>query len=67
MGINEYKQLSEDDTYTANDLMKILRIGKTAVYDLIKESYSNKINFKVIKINKLYRIPKSSFDNWFNS
>ena len=29
------------NTYTAEDLMQILRLGKTAVYDLIKKSYKN--------------------------
>lgn len=47
--------------------MNILNIGKTAVYDLIKDSYINEKNFKVIKIGKLYRVPKTSFDNWFQS
>ncbi len=52
-------------TYTADDIMKILNIGKTAVYDLIKDSLRNNKNFKVIKIGKLYRVPKTSFDDWF--
>lgn len=55
------------NTYTAEDLMQILRLGKTAVYDLIKKSYKNGENFKVIKVGKQYRVPKSSFDCWFNS
>ena len=54
-------------TYTADDIMKILNIGKTAVYDLIKDSLRNNKNFKVIKIGKLYRVPKTSFDDWFQS
>jgi len=54
-------------TYTAKEIMNILNIGKTAVYDLIKDSYINEKNFKVIKIGKLYRVPKTSFDNWFQS
>ena len=53
------------ETYTAEEIMEILNIGKTAVYELIKDSYINKNNFKVLKIGKLYRIPKKSFDEWF--
>ena len=34
-------------TYTAKEIMNILNIGKTAVYDLIKDSYINEKNFKV--------------------
>lgn len=52
-------------TYTAEDIMKILNIKKTAVYDLIKDSFKNEKNFRVIKIGKLYRVPKTSFDDWF--
>ena len=56
----------EIETYTAEEIMQILKIGKTAVYDLIKDSYKNNKNFKVLKIGKLYRIPKNSFCNWFS-
>ena len=60
-------QVISNDTYTPEDLKQKLGLGKTALYNFIKDWYKNKENFKVIKIGKLYRIPKVSFDNWFNS
>ena len=53
------------DTYTAEEIMAILKIGETTGYALIRDAYKNNKYFKVLKVGKLYRIPKQSFDNWF--
>ena len=53
------------DTYTAEEIMAILKIGETTAYALIRDAYKNNKYFKVLKVGKLYRIPKQSFDNWF--
>lgn len=53
--------------YEAEDIQKILKIGKNKVYDFLEDVYSNTHFFKVIKIGKLYRVPKKSFDDWLNS
>ncbi len=53
--------------YEAEDIKKILKIGKNKVYDFLEDVYSNTHFFKVIKIGKLYRVPKKSFDDWLNS
>ena len=53
------------DTYTAEEIMAILKIGETTAYTLIRDAYKNNKYFKVLKVGKLYRIPKQSFDNWF--
>lgn len=53
--------------YEAEDIQKILKIGKNKVYDFLEDVYSNTHFFKVIKIGKLYRVPKKSFDEWLNS
>ena len=50
--------------YTAEDIQEILHIGKNKVYEFLEDVYTNTHFFKVIKIGKLYRIPKKSFDNW---
>lgn len=52
--------------YEADDIQKILKIGKNKVYDFLDDVYSNTHFFKVIKIGKLYRVPKNSFDQWLN-
>ena len=53
--------------YEAEDIQKILKIGKNKVYDFLEDVYSNTNFFKVIKIGKLYRVPKKSFNDWLNS
>ena len=49
----------ESAVYTPKDIQEILRISRTAAYALIA-----KAPFRVIKIGKVYRIPKQKFDNW---
>lgn len=62
---NVYQENNDIDTYTVEDIMKFLKIGKTSAYEFIKDAYRNNKYFKVIKIGKLYRINKKSFDSWF--
>ena len=52
--------------YEAGDIQRILKIGKNKVYCFFFFLYSRTHYFKVIKIGKLYRVPKKSFDKWFN-
>ena len=49
----------KSDVMTVEDLMEYLSIGKTTAYKILK---SGKI--KVIRIGKLYRIPKQSVDEY---
>ena len=53
---------TEVKAYTVSDIMKILQIGKNNAYELC-----NSNTFNVIKIGKLIRIPKSSFDRWLDN
>ena len=61
--------MDEDNkkVYEAKDIQKILKIGKNKIYDFLEDVYSNTHFFKVIKIGKLYRVPKKSFNDWLNS
>lgn len=52
--------------YVAEDIQNILKIGKNKVYDFLEDVYSNTHFFNVIKIGKLYRVPKKSFDEWLS-
>ncbi len=54
--------ICEKKTYTVAEIMEILGIGRTAAYDLTRKGL-----FKVIRIGKLLRINKESFDQWFDS
>lgn len=57
---------NEKKVYDAEDIQKILKIGKNKVYTFLEDVYSNTHFFKVIKIGKLYRVPKKSFDLWLS-
>nr|WP_288547797.1 helix-turn-helix domain-containing protein [uncultured Blautia sp.] len=50
--------------YDIEDLQELLGIGRTRAYQLVKEAYEKQQPFKVIKLGKLYRIPKNPFDDW---
>ncbi len=57
------KNVSEEKrTYTVSEVAKILDIGKSSAYNLVKCNV-----FRSIKIGKTIRIPKKSFDAWLNS
>ena len=61
--------------YSVADIQMLLGIGKSKAYQFLEEVYKSQFPFIVIKIGKLYKIPKRSFDelvkdgmktrNWF--
>ena len=53
---------TEKRAYTVPDIMEILQIGRNNAYELC-----NSNTFNVIRIGKLIRIPKSSFDRWLEN
>ena len=53
--------------YNAEDIQKILGIGKSRTYIFLDEVYRHNGPFRVIKVGKLYRVPMQSFDEWLNS
>ena len=48
-------------TYTVQEIMEILSIGRTKAYELCHSGL-----FKTLKIGRVIRINKASFDDWFN-
>ena len=52
--------LYEKKTYTVQEIMKILSVGKNAAYQLVAEN-----KFKSV-IGSSIRISKESFDKWLN-
>ena len=48
-------------TYTVQELMDMLAIGRTKAYELC-----NSDCFITIRIGRIIRINKASFDDWFN-
>ncbi len=60
-----YNALPEARVYLPHDIQKFLGLGK-AVYEYLEQVYKTQTPFRVIKVGKIYRIPKQSFDNWLN-
>ncbi len=52
--------------YDVTDIQKILGLSRSKVYLWLEEVYKAKFPFRVIKIGKLYKIPKDSFDKWID-
>lgn len=58
----------DQQVYLAADIQRILGIGKSKSYTFLEEVYKQKNPpFRVIKIGKLFRVPKASFDAWLNA
>ena len=53
--------------YSISEIQKLWGLGRTKTYNFLDEVYKKQEPFRVIKIGKLYRIPKDSFDKWLNS
>ena len=53
--------------YSISEIQKLLSLGRTKTYNFLEEVYKKQEPFRVIKIGKLYRIPKDSFDKWLNN
>ena len=57
----------ERQVYFASDIQKILGIGRSKCYYFLSEVYqSDAPIFRVIKVGKLFRVPKDSFNAWIN-
>lgn len=56
--------VTEQKVYFAEDIQRFLGLGKSKTYEYLQDVYKRQKPFRVIKIGKLFRIPKQSFDNW---
>lgn len=50
--------------YDVSDVQRLLGLGRSTTYVFLEEVYKNQKPFKIIKIGKLYKVPKDSFDKW---
>lgn len=50
--------------YFAEDIQIALGLGKSKTYEYLQEVYRKQCPFRVIKVGKLFRVPKNSFDSW---
>ena len=55
----------ETMVYLASDIQKALGLGRSKTYLFLDEVYRQQENppFRVIKVGKLFRVPKKSFDD----
>mgnify|MGYP001916866437 CR=1 FL=1 len=58
--------LNDKKVYDVEDIQKLLGIGRSKAYAFLDEAYQKQEPFRVIKIGKLFRVPKQSFDNWLD-
>ncbi len=54
----------EKQVYDAEDIQKLLGIGRSKAYAFLDETYEKQKPFRVIRIGRLYRVPKEAFDRW---
>lgn len=66
--MNETKKTTDDcEVYLAEDIQRILGIGRSKSYYFLDEVYrSENPQFRVLKVGKLFRVPKKPFDSWLN-
>lgn len=60
------RDMSNSKVYSAEEIQRLLGIGRSKVYDYLEKVYKEKKPFRVIKIGRIYRIPKESFDSWIS-
>ena len=53
--------------YLASDIQKALSLGRSKTYQFLEEVYQRQEPFRVIKVGKLFRVPRESFDRWINA
>lgn len=57
---------TEKMVYGAEDIQVMLSLGRNSTYSFLEKVYAEQKPFRVIKIGKSIRVPKTSFDNWLN-
>lgn len=53
---------TKKETYTVKEVSEILGVCTKTTYRLVKEEF-----FPVVKVGRVIRISKKSFDNWLNN
>ena len=54
----------EKKVYEAEDIQKLLGLGRNRAYTYLEDVYKKQEPFRVIKIGRLYKVPKEAFDKW---
>lgn len=59
--------MEDKKVYLASDVQRALGIGRSKSYEFLEEVYQKQEPFRVIKVGKLFRIPRKSFDDWIDA
>ncbi|MBR1703213.1 MAG: helix-turn-helix domain-containing protein [Lachnospiraceae bacterium] len=59
---NYNPETREKKTYSVQEIAEILEISRSKAYELCQHA-----DFKVIRLGRIIRISKASFDSWFDS
>lgn len=62
--IEEQAKQLEPKVYVAHEVQQLLGLGKSKTYEYLEQVYQKQSPFRVIKVGRLYRVPKKSFDAW---
>lgn len=63
----EQVELPEPRVYMAREVQQLLGLGKSKTYEYLEQVYQTQTPFRVIKVGRLYRVPKKSFDAWLDT
>lgn len=55
---------TEKMVYSVEDIQMMLALGRNSTYAFLDKVYKEQRPFKVLKIGKIIRVPKTSFDDW---
>ena len=58
------EQKTECLFYSAGEVLAMLGLGKTKGYEYLERVMCEGEPFTVIRIDKLFKVPKASFDAW---
>lgn len=58
----QQENVVEKKAYTVQEVMHILNIGRTKAYEICNSGC-----FRTIRIGRVLRVNKASFDDWFNN
>ena len=54
----------DKQVYEADEIAFMLGMGRSKTYQFLEEAYKKQSPFRVIRIGKLVRVPRQSFDAW---
>lgn len=65
--MEEAKRMAEvKKVYDAEDIQRILGVGRTTTYDFLNRVLRDQRPFRVIRVGRQLRVPCKSFDDWIN-